>query len=77
MNQIAQITGGLTYFLEQPEQADKVYSEILSGINVRYLIGYYPTNPTRDVKRRKVSIELSKYPEYKIWGRKTYILEEK
>lgn len=77
LNQIAQITGGLTYFLEQPEQADKVYSEILSGINVRYLIGYYPTNPTRDGKRRKVSIELSKYPEYKIWGRKTYILEEK
>jgi VWFA-related protein len=77
LNQIAQITGGLTYYLEQPEQADNVYSEILEEMKRRYLIGYYPTNQARNGKRRTVSIELPAHPEYAIWGRKTYFLEEK
>jgi VWFA-related protein len=77
LNQIAQITGGLTYYLEQPEQADNVYSEILEEMKRRYLIGYYPTNQARNGKRRTVSIELPAHPEYTIWGRKTYFLEEK
>jgi VWFA-related protein len=77
LNQLAQVTGGLTSYLELPEQADKVYSKILSEMSLRYLIGYYPSNQARDGKKRNVSIELRAHPEYKIWGRKTYILDEK
>ena len=71
--EIARLTGGWTDYLEQPEQADKIYSEILSGINRRYIIGYYPTNQTRNGKVRKVKTEVRGYPEYVILGRKTYI----
>ena len=77
LNQIARITGGSTNYLEQPDQAEKVYSDILSEMNVRYLIGYYPTNQSRDGRKRNVSIELRAHPGYKIWGRKAYVLEEK
>jgi VWFA-related protein len=77
LNQVAQISGGLISYLEQPEQADKVYSGIFSEMNQRYLIGYYPTNQSRNGKNRNVSIELRAHPEYKIWGRKNYILDEK
>ena len=38
----------------------------------RYIIGYYPTNRTRDGKRRKVSIEVRGHPEYVVWGKKAY-----
>ena len=73
---IANFSGGWTDFLEQPEQADDVYTRILNDINMRYIIGYYPTNRTRDGKRRKVSLEVRGHPEYIVWGRKTYFSPE-
>jgi VWFA-related protein len=74
--EIARFTGGSTNYLEQPEQAEKVYSEILSKMNLRYVVGYYPTNQVRDGKRREVITKVRGHPEYKILGRKTYILAE-
>jgi VWFA-related protein len=74
--EIARFTGGSTNYLEQPEQAEKIYSEILSKMNLRYVVGYYPANQVRDGKRREVITKVRGHPEYKILGRKTYILAE-
>jgi VWFA-related protein len=76
LNRVARFTGGSTYYLEQPEQGGAIYAEILSDLKVRYLIGYYPSNQTRDGKRRNVSIELPGHPEYQIRARKSYILDD-
>jgi len=73
---IAKDTGGWTDYLEQPEQANEVYTRILNDMNRRYIVGYYPTNRTRDGKRRRVSIEVRGHPEYIILGRKTYFSRE-
>jgi len=70
---VAEISGGKTFFLEQPEQAGDIYSQILSDVNRRYVIGYYPTNKTSDAKRRKVVIEVRDHPEYTVEGRRSYI----
>ena len=69
---LAKGTGGWADFLEQPEQANELYTRVLDDIDRRYVIGYYPTNRTRDGKRRKVSIEVRGHPEYIVVGRKTY-----
>ncbi|HEX4945581.1 MAG TPA: VWA domain-containing protein [Blastocatellia bacterium] len=69
---IAKLTGGWTEFLEAPEQASTIYERILAGINRRYILGYYPTNDTRDGKLRKVKIELKGHPEYRILGKQSY-----
>jgi len=73
VTEVAKLSGGWTSFLEQPEQASTIYESILSDINQRLVIGYYSTNKTHDGKRRKVLIEVRNHPEYKIWGRKSYI----
>lgn len=70
---VAELTGGKTFFLEQPDQAGDIYSRILSDVNRRYVIGYYPTNKATDGKRRKVLVEVRNHPEYTIQGRKSYI----
>ena len=75
--EIAKFTGGWADFLEQPEQAEKIYSEILSGMNLRYATGYYPKNQTRDGKVRKVKIEVRDHPEYLVSERETFILSDK
>jgi hypothetical protein len=69
---VATTTGGFNSFLENPNQADEIYTRILSDMNSRYVIGYYPKNKTRDGKRRKVLIEVRNRPEYTVQGRKTY-----
>jgi len=69
---LATFTGGWVDYLEQPEQADKIYTRVLANINSRYVIGYYPTNKARDGKRRTVTIEVRDHPEYIVWGRKAY-----
>jgi hypothetical protein len=76
MDGAARITGGFTSFLEHPTQAGAIYARILADVNSRYVIGYYPTNKTRDGKRRKVSIEIRNHPEYSVEGRKTYFAPE-
>jgi hypothetical protein len=70
---VAELTGGKTFFLEQPEQADSIYSQILSDVNHRYVIGYYPANRSDNGKRRHVTFQVRNHPEYTVEGRKSYI----
>ena len=69
---LSTITGGWIEFLDQPSQAEVIYSRIFSDINRRYLVGYYPTNKDHDGKRRKISVEVRGHPEYLVMGRKAY-----
>lgn len=69
---VATSTGGWTMFLEEPSQADSIYSSILADINRRYIVGYYPTNKQHDGSRRKVDVTVRDHPEYKVVGRKWY-----
>ncbi|HEX8097601.1 MAG TPA: VWA domain-containing protein, partial [Pyrinomonadaceae bacterium] len=69
---MARATGGWTEFLERPEQAAEIYKRILKGINLRYVIGYYPTNKEHDGKLRKVRVEVRGHPDYTVVGRKAY-----
>jgi VWFA-related protein len=69
---LAKHTGTIPEFLEEPSQADEIYTRILGDIERRYVIGYYPTNRLRDGRRRKVSIEVRGHPEYTVWGQKAY-----
>jgi VWFA-related protein len=69
---VSTLTGGWTEFLEQPSQAEAIYSRIFSDINSRYIVGYYPTNKEHDGKRRKVNVLVRDHPEYTVIGRKAY-----
>lgn len=69
---VAPLSGGWTEFLEQPSQAQGIYTRIMSDINQRYVVGYYPTNKERDGKRRRINFEVKGHPEYTILGRRSY-----
>jgi len=69
---VATSTGGWTMFLERPEDADHVYSNIFSDINQRYILAYYPTNKEHDGKRRRIKITVRDHPDYVVVGRRWY-----
>jgi VWFA-related protein len=66
---VAKSAGAWAEFLEDPDQADEIYTRVLQNIERRYVLGYYPTNRTRDGKRRTVSVEVRNHPEYNVVGR--------
>ena len=72
----ASTSGGWTGFLESPSYANEIYGKILADISNRYVVGYYPTNTTKDGKRRAVHIEVRGHPEYKVHGRTSYYAPE-
>jgi hypothetical protein len=74
---VAPLTGGWTEFLEQPAQAQGIYSRIMSDISQRYIVGFYPTNKERDGKRRRINFEVKGHPEYTILGRRSYFAPSK
>lgn len=69
---LAELSGGWTEFLEQPDQSADIYARILSDINGRYIIGYQPTNMAHDGKLRRVMVQVRGHPEYRVWGRTSY-----
>lgn len=74
--EVSNLSGGWADFLETQSQANEVYSRILADMNLRYIVGYYPTNKERDGKRRRISIEVKGHPEYVISGRRSYYAPE-
>ena len=72
MFRVAELSGGNAGFIEKPEDAENIYSEIFTVIKNRYVIGYYPTNQKKDGKRREVKIEVRNHSEYIVTGRKGY-----
>lgn len=73
---LAFTTGGWAEHIETPEQAEEIYTRILWDINNRYIIGYYPSNQTKDGKRRAIKIAVKNHPEYKILARRNYYAPE-
>lgn len=73
---LAKFTGAWTEALEEPGQANEIYNRILTDIDRRYVLGYYPTNRARDGKRRKVHIEIRNHPDYVVRGQKSYFARE-
>lgn len=72
---VAAASGGWTGYLEQPDQAAEIYQSILSDVNRRYVIGYYPDRKKSDGKRHRVKIQVANHPEYVVEGRKTYLAD--
>jgi VWFA-related protein len=73
MSALSKLSGGWIDFLEKPEDAERVYSRILTETGTRYILGFSPSNETKDGRRRTVKIEVKGHPEYVVWGRKSYM----
>ena len=69
---LAKMSGGWAEFLETKSQTATIYNRILADLNLRYIIGYYPTNKNHDGKKRQLTIEVKGHPEYVISSRKSY-----
>jgi len=58
LNKIAQVTGGLTFYIESARNLESVYRQINDELRSQYLLTYYSTNPGTKDKWRKVEVKV-------------------
>ena len=75
MFKVAELSGGNTAVMEKPEDAGRIYADILGVIESRYVIGYYPTDGVPSERRRSVKVEVRGRPDYTVTTRSHYILK--
>lgn len=68
---LAEETGGRSLFLRDEKKLDEAFDQITEELRSQYTLGYYPTNPNRDGKFRKIKIETTS-PGTKVLARKGY-----
>src|SRR4029077_4573539 len=58
LEQIAQASGGLSYFPENVEDVHTICQQVAHDIRNQYTLAYYPTNIKRDGTFRAVQVEV-------------------
>jgi Ca-activated chloride channel homolog len=58
LEQIAQASGGLSYFPENVEDVHNICEQVAHDIRNQYTLAYYPTNTKRDGTFRAVQVEV-------------------
>ena len=64
LQQIAEITGGRSFFPRDDRDVDLAYESILAELQAQYVMGYISTDPRMDGRWRKVAVKLTR-PELK------------
>lgn len=75
MFRIAELSGGLADFIEKPEDTKIVYSNIFTVLENRYVIGYYPSNSSRDEQRRQIKVSVKGRPDLIVTSRSHYFYD--
>ncbi|MGE3889250.1 MAG: VWA domain-containing protein [Vicinamibacterales bacterium] len=60
LRQLAQETGGRSYFVQRAEELSNVYGQIADELSSQYSMGYASKNPKRDGAWRKVLVQVSR-----------------
>jgi VWFA-related protein len=68
---LAEQTGGRSIFVNNQKKLEEAFTQISEELRTQYVLGYYPTNRTKDGKFRKVEIKI-KRDDTKVLARKGY-----
>lgn len=74
LSEIAEVTGGRTFFPKRIDELDSVFEEIAHELKNQYRISYVSSNPSRDGEWRRIDVQLNSAREkgYKVRARKGY-----
>jgi len=65
LQHLAEVTGAYAHFPIDPEECRDVMDKIAREVSEHYTIGYYPGNPTRDGRWRKLKVTVAAPPNRK------------
>jgi VWFA-related protein len=62
MARLTSKTGGRAFFTDSIDQLQGTFKDLLDELSNQYLVGYQPTNTTRDSAWREIRVEVDGYP---------------
>jgi Ca-activated chloride channel family protein len=62
LNELAEHTGGRVYTVDNLEDLESICSQLGTALRSEYLLGYRPSNPSRDGKYRHIKVDLAISP---------------
>lgn len=68
---LAEQTGGRSIFVNNEKKLEEAFTQISEELRTQYVLGYYPTNRTKDGKFRKIEIKI-KREDARVLARKGY-----
>ncbi|MBI1737988.1 MAG: VWA domain-containing protein [Acidobacteria bacterium] len=68
---LAEQTGGRAIFVNNEKKLEEAFSQISEELRTQYVLGYYPTNHSKDGKFRKIDIKIAR-GDTKVLARKGY-----
>jgi Ca-activated chloride channel family protein len=60
LRQLAQETGGRSFFPQRPEELSDIYGVIADELSSQYTIGYAPSNQRRDGAWRRLNVQINR-----------------
>jgi Ca-activated chloride channel homolog len=60
LKQLAQETGGRSFFVQKVEELNNVYGQIADELSSQYTMGYAPKNPRRDGAFRRLVVQVAR-----------------
>ena len=74
LTQIAETTGGRSFFPLTARDLDAIYDQVVSEVRAQYTIGYVSSNPKSDGAWRKVEVKITgaHRKDYRVRARKGY-----
>jgi Ca-activated chloride channel family protein len=58
LSQMAEVTGGMAFFVSDARQLDRIYAQIASEIRAQYTVGYVPSNGEADGHWRAIDVKV-------------------
>jgi VWFA-related protein len=71
-DKMAKETGGRVIRVSRSRDLDKAFTQLAEELRSQYVIGYYPTNPSRDGTFRKIKLEATGPEKLKVLTRQGY-----
>lgn len=59
LDELAEHTGGRVYTIDNLEDLESISSQLGTALRSEYLLGYMPSNPSRDGKYRHIKVDLA------------------
>jgi VWFA-related protein len=60
LNDLASVSGGKLHYAEDLTYLPGAFAKIADELRNQYSLGYYPTNPARDGKYRKIQVKTTR-----------------
>ena len=62
MERLTTPTGGRAFFTDSIDELHDTFKDLLDELSNQYLVGYQPTNTSRDSKWREIRVEVDGHP---------------